>query len=73
MVLRIADVKGWTVESEWLAEVPKEQWGVVRRLEHNWTRFRTGSHPKSAPKPSRKARQNMDSPDMSHSESGLCS
>lgn len=65
MVHRIADVKGWTVESEWLEEVPGEEWGVVRRLEHNWAAFSAGGHPKSksnAPKPSRKERQNLDSP-----------
>ena len=47
MVLRVADVKGWSVESEWTDELPRVQWGVVRRLEHNWTLFEAGGHTKT--------------------------
>lgn len=46
MIMRVALVKGWTIESEWAEDVPIEQWGVVRKLEQNWASFRAGSHRK---------------------------
>jgi hypothetical protein len=39
----VARVKGWQVEEEWLDEVPKDEWGVVRRLEANWKAFKDGN------------------------------
>lgn len=38
----VADVKGWPIEEEWVDELDKDQWGVVRRLEANWKAFRDG-------------------------------
>lgn len=38
----VARVKGWPVEEEWLDDVAKDDWGVVRRLEANWNNFRDG-------------------------------
>ncbi|KAI0785335.1 TatD related DNase-domain-containing protein [Irpex lacteus] len=43
MVQRIGEVKGWPVENtDWIDSAPEEEWGVVRRLERNWTLFREG-------------------------------
>ncbi len=44
MVLTVADVKGWTVETEWNGERDITEWGAVRRLEDNWLRFKAGTH-----------------------------
>jgi hypothetical protein len=44
MIQKIADVKGWPVEEEWVDDLASESWGVVRRLEHNWSLFRNGGH-----------------------------
>lgn len=43
----IAEVKGWPVEEEWVDddEIEESHWGVVRRLEKNWLRFKNGHHP----------------------------
>ncbi|PPQ79424.1 hypothetical protein CVT25_002694 [Psilocybe cyanescens] len=42
----IAEVKGWPVEQEWVNddEIKENDWGVVRRLEKNWLRFKNGHH-----------------------------
>ncbi|KAJ7161295.1 TatD DNase family Scn1 [Mycena crocata] len=42
MLKIVARVKGWQVEEEWLDEVNKDDWGVVRRLEANWKAFKEG-------------------------------
>ncbi|KAF9486579.1 Metallo-dependent hydrolase [Pholiota conissans] len=48
MVKIIAEIRGWHIESkEWVGDAnsePEETWGVVRRLEKNWRRFRDGGH-----------------------------
>ncbi|KAF8971729.1 TatD DNase family Scn1 [Flammula alnicola] len=48
MVKIVADVKGWPIETEWIDDThleSEEKWGVVRRLERNWLRFKNGHHP----------------------------
>lgn len=42
MVKIIAEVKGWTLETEWNQDVEEKEWGTVRRLERNWLAFKTG-------------------------------
>ena len=45
MIRTIAEVKGWPIEEAWDVEPgPKDSWGVVRRLENNWSAFQQGSH-----------------------------
>lgn len=44
MVLIVAEVKGWPVETAWGEVVEESQWGVVRRLEKNWKEFLQGNH-----------------------------
>lgn len=44
MIRIIAEVKSWDVETEWVDELEEDQWGVVRRLEQNWLRFKQGHH-----------------------------
>ncbi|KAG1754965.1 uncharacterized protein EDB91DRAFT_1325933 [Suillus paluster] len=44
MVLIVAEVKGWPVESSWEEVVDESQQGVVRRLENNWREFVQGNH-----------------------------
>ncbi|THV07458.1 Metallo-dependent hydrolase [Dendrothele bispora CBS 962.96] len=44
MVQIVAEVKGWKIETEWTEETDESKWGVVRRLESNWKRFRNGNH-----------------------------
>jgi hypothetical protein len=44
MVLIVAAVKGWPVETVWEEDIEESQWGVVRRLEKNWREFVQGSH-----------------------------
>ncbi|KAG6335473.1 hypothetical protein ID866_3623 [Astraeus odoratus] len=45
MVLVVAAIKGWSVETTWEDDdMPEEVWGVVRRLESNWLEFRAGNH-----------------------------
>ncbi|KIK70620.1 hypothetical protein GYMLUDRAFT_149638 [Collybiopsis luxurians FD-317 M1] len=44
IVQTIAQVKGWTVETEWNEEEDPSKFGVVRRLEENWLRFKAGNH-----------------------------
>ncbi|KIJ66209.1 hypothetical protein HYDPIDRAFT_166516 [Hydnomerulius pinastri MD-312] len=55
MLLTVAEVKGWSVESTWVDEVDEEDWGVVRRLENNWKEFQNGNH--SSPSRSKRAVQ----------------
>ncbi|KAG8844652.1 hypothetical protein FRB96_002970 [Tulasnella sp. 330] len=61
MVSVIATVRGWRIEedaSEIIdASLPKEQWGVVRRLYQNWKRFSGPGLGLAASKESRKARK----------------
>ncbi|KAJ3763123.1 hypothetical protein EV360DRAFT_34176 [Lentinula raphanica] len=44
MVRTVADIKGWSIETEWNSEDDSSQRGVVRRLEENWVRFKSGNH-----------------------------
>jgi hypothetical protein len=44
MVLMVAEVKGWPVETAWEEVIEESQWGVVRRLEKNWSEFVRGNH-----------------------------
>jgi hypothetical protein len=44
MVLIVAEVKGWPVESSWEEVVDESQQGVVRHLENNWKDFVQGNH-----------------------------
>ncbi|KAF8910141.1 hypothetical protein CPB84DRAFT_1355249 [Gymnopilus junonius] len=47
MIQLIAEVKGWSIETEWNEEdeADEAKWGVVRRLEKNWIKFKNGYHP----------------------------
>lgn len=75
MVEIIAEVKGWRVESSWnypadgdgdgdteAGTVKEEQelWGVIKRLEQNWLRFRDGNHPIPEKKKNRRERTLRD-------------
>lgn len=47
MVRTIAEVKNWKVEDDWLyteQHIAPEDWGVVKRLEDNWNRFKNAKH-----------------------------
>ena len=44
MLRIVADVKGWSLETEWLDEVDESEWGVVHKLERNWRVFKAGNH-----------------------------
>lgn len=53
-------MKGWPVEeADWADSVSEEEWGVVRRLERNWTLFREGRHvvPETGKKGKKKGRE----------------
>ncbi|EGO00869.1 hypothetical protein SERLA73DRAFT_87191 [Serpula lacrymans var. lacrymans S7.3] len=52
MVVTIAEVKGWQVETTWEEDLDENHWGVVRHLEENWKTFQKGNHA-TAPKKSR--------------------
>ncbi|KIJ22014.1 hypothetical protein PAXINDRAFT_173990 [Paxillus involutus ATCC 200175] len=54
MVLIVAEVKGWSVETIWTEDVSEGDWGVVRRLEKNWKEFQNGNH-SASPLRSKKA------------------
>lgn len=47
MIRIIAEAKGWDIETEWVDGLEEDKWGVVRRLEQNWLRFKRGHHPMS--------------------------
>lgn len=44
MLQIVAEIKGWTIETDWKDFVPEEDWGAVRKLEANWNAFKTGNH-----------------------------
>lgn len=44
MVLIVAEIKGWAVETTWIGDLRKEDWGAVWRLKRNWQEFREGNH-----------------------------
>ncbi|KAI6161470.1 hypothetical protein EDD17DRAFT_1697901 [Pisolithus thermaeus] len=45
MVLTVAEVKGWSVETTWVDDdIGEEEWGVVRHLKNNWDEFQLGNH-----------------------------
>lgn len=45
MVLTVAEVKGWSVETTWVDDdTREEEWGVVRHLKNNWDEFQLGNH-----------------------------
>jgi len=47
MLKLIADVRKWPLETMWMddPELEDKDWGVVRRLEKNWNKFKAGNHP----------------------------
>ena len=51
MINIVANVRGWVVETDdtWVDEPhpsqPEGEWGVIRRLQKNWMRFKDGHHP----------------------------
>lgn len=44
MIRIVAEVRGWDIETEWVDDLEEDKWGVVRRLEQNWMRFKQGHH-----------------------------
>ena len=55
MLHTVAEVKGWSIEQEWIDDedvdgagmepnIPESKWGAVRRLEANWKAFLKGGH-----------------------------
>ena len=54
MIRIIAEVKGWDIETEWVDILEENKWGVVRRLEQNWWRFKRGHHPTPKTRKSRR-------------------
>ncbi|KAF8204025.1 TatD DNase family Scn1 [Pholiota molesta] len=69
MIKIVAEVKGWPIETEWVDDAKllesEETWGVVRRLEKNWTRFKNGRHP------ARQTRKEKKRPDYHSEESDV--
>jgi hypothetical protein len=69
MIKIVAEVKGWPIETEWVDDAKltesEETWGVVRRLEKNWTRFKNGRHPV------RQTRKEKKRPDYHSEESDV--
>ncbi|KAG8858856.1 hypothetical protein FRC20_011929 [Serendipita sp. 405] len=60
MVEKIANLRGWEVETSWEEEAPPlEKWGVVRRLERNWLQFQAGNHPEIVHKSRRLRKQHQ--------------
>ncbi|KAH7923253.1 Metallo-dependent hydrolase [Leucogyrophana mollusca] len=59
MLLTVAEIKGWEVETTWRDDLEEHQWGAVRRLEHNWRVFEKGNHiiPGTQKKGRRRAQQ----------------
>jgi hypothetical protein len=47
MMKLIANVRKWPLETVWMddPELEDKDWGVVRRLERNWNKFKAGNHP----------------------------
>jgi len=64
MIKIVAEVKGWPIETEWIDDdqLEEEKWGVVRRLEKNWLKFKHGHHT-GPQKKSKKQRDLCDSDD----------
>jgi len=56
MVKLIAEVREWPLETEWTDDprLEEKDWGVVRRLEKNWNRFKAGNHPVKAKQQSKR-------------------
>ncbi|KAG8933438.1 hypothetical protein FRC02_011816 [Tulasnella sp. 418] len=70
MILMIARIRGWKVESEWNNhDKDEESWGVVRRLERNWERFIGGGLGLVQPRQSRRARR-LNRPEWEDSSEG---
>ncbi|KAF8140524.1 hypothetical protein EV363DRAFT_354286 [Boletus edulis] len=44
MMLTVAEIKGWAVETTWTEDLRAEDWGAVRRLKRNWQEFQKGNH-----------------------------
>ena len=54
MLNTVSEIKGWSIEQEWIDEdlggastgpkIPESEWGAVRRLEANWKAFLKGGH-----------------------------
>jgi len=62
MLRIVAEVKGWAVEEEWQeASEDVNQWGVVRRLEANWSAFERGGHIPVVREKKRKDRESEES------------
>lgn len=60
MVRTIAEVRGWNVEERWEDQLDESQWGVVRRLEHNFQVFMKGGHkPKEYKRTTRQIREEI--------------
>ena len=60
MIKYVAEIKKWDVEEDWGEndEQPDDRrWGVVRRLEENWKKFKAGNHYPHTRKSSNKNRK----------------
>jgi len=44
IVLTVAEIKGWAIETTWVEDLIVEHWGTVRRLKRNWQEFQKGNH-----------------------------
>ncbi|KAF8527406.1 hypothetical protein BU17DRAFT_39326, partial [Hysterangium stoloniferum] len=44
MIVTIAVVKGWPIETEWNSQLKETNWGIVRKLHENWKSFSNGNH-----------------------------
>lgn len=67
MINVVANVRGWPIETDdaWADErhlsQPEEEWGVIRRLERNWIRFKNGRHPPMQTRKQKKRRPDYNS------------
>jgi hypothetical protein len=68
MIRIIAEVKGWDIETEWVDELEEDKWGVVRRLEQNWLRFKQGHHPLPRKNKRKEIDHTFDSEDSENSD-----
>jgi len=58
MINTVAEIRGWHIEEDWQDDLPREEWGTVRRLEENWKSFLKGNHkPTESVKRNRKERR----------------
>ncbi|KAF9270711.1 Metallo-dependent hydrolase [Marasmius fiardii PR-910] len=67
MLRTVADIKGWSIETEWVEDVAESDWGAIRMLERNWKRFQLGNHAPIVGRKKKKAAEDWMSDDTDQS------